>query len=102
MELLVGSDWMHYFDVVIVQARKPKFFTVESRPFRIYDCESRTQLWDRVTRLEKGKIYYEVHSAFYLSRLWHLSSVVIFFCLFLECSIQLSPNLFFYLESHSY
>jgi hypothetical protein len=60
MELLVGSDWMQYFDVVIVQARKPKFFTDESRPFQIYDCESQTRLWDRVTSLEKGKIYYEV------------------------------------------
>ncbi|PNF26601.1 5'-nucleotidase domain-containing protein 3 [Cryptotermes secundus] len=59
MELLVGNDWMRYFDVVIVQARKPKFFTDESRPFRIYDCESRTRLWDRVTSLEKGKVYYE-------------------------------------------
>ncbi|XP_069678352.1 5'-nucleotidase domain-containing protein 3 isoform X2 [Periplaneta americana] len=59
MELLVGSDWMQYFDVVIVRARKPKFFTDESRPFRIYDRVSKTQLWDRVNKLEKGKIYYE-------------------------------------------
>jgi hypothetical protein len=67
MELLVGRDWMQYFDVVIVQARKPKFFTDESRPFRIYDCESRTRLWDRVISLEKGKVYYEVQKTLYLS-----------------------------------
>lgn len=67
LELLVGNDWMQYFDVVIVQARKPKFFTDESRPFRIYDRESRTRLWDRVTRLEKGKIYYEVQNTLCLN-----------------------------------
>ncbi|KAJ9593389.1 hypothetical protein L9F63_015093 [Diploptera punctata] len=59
MQLLVGEDWRNYFDVVIVQARKPKFFTDESRPFRVYDFESKMQLWDRVTSLDKGKIYYE-------------------------------------------
>jgi hypothetical protein len=93
MQLLVGSDWMQYFDVVIVQARKPKFFTDESRPFRIYDCESQTQLWDRVTSLEKGKIYYEVQKTFYLNRLQHFNSVIIVFDVFLEGFIQLSPNL---------
>ena len=61
MELLVGKDWRDYFDVVIVQARKPKFFTDESRPFRIYDFESKSQLWDRVNSLQKGNIYYEVN-----------------------------------------
>jgi hypothetical protein len=94
MELLVGNDWMRYFDVVIVQARKPKFFTDESRPFRIYDYESQTQLWDRVTRLEKGKVYYEVRKMFYLNELQHFSSVItVFFNLFIEGFIQLPPSL---------
>jgi hypothetical protein len=84
MEFLVGNDWMQYFDVVIVQARKPKFFTDESRPFRIYDRESRTQLWDRVTSLEKGKIYYEVlalkeiHCPCHKKKLHRLNSVISF------------------------
>ncbi|XP_063219793.1 5'-nucleotidase domain-containing protein 3 isoform X2 [Bacillus rossius redtenbacheri] len=59
MEYLVGDDWIDHFDLVIVQARKPRFFTEESRPFRIYDPECNRQLWDRVTTLEKGKIYFE-------------------------------------------
>lgn len=50
---------MDFFDVIIVQARKPRFFTDESRPFRIYDRNLNSQLWDRVTKLEKGVIYYE-------------------------------------------
>lgn len=60
MSYLVGSHWRDYFDVVIVQARKPKFFTDESRPIRLYDEKTRSHLWDRVFKLEKGKIYYEV------------------------------------------
>ncbi|XP_059482720.1 5'-nucleotidase domain-containing protein 3 isoform X1 [Neocloeon triangulifer] len=59
MSYIVGADWQTFFDVIIVQARKPKFFTDESRPIRLYDTGSKTQLWDRVTRLEKGQIYYE-------------------------------------------
>ena len=60
MRFLVGDKWKDYFDVVIVQARKPRFFTEESRPLRIYDEENQTQLWDRVTKLEKGVVYLEV------------------------------------------
>ncbi|XP_014280301.1 5'-nucleotidase domain-containing protein 3 isoform X1 [Halyomorpha halys] len=59
MELMVGNDWESFFDVIIVQARKPSFFTDESRPVRIYDRELDTHLWDKVTRLQKGYIYYE-------------------------------------------
>ena len=57
---MVGSDWENFFDVIIVQARKPSFFTDESRPVRIYDRHLDTHLWDKVTRLQKGFIYYEV------------------------------------------
>lgn len=60
MKYLVGDGWRDYFEVVIVQARKPKFFTDETRPLRIYDVATKTQLWDRVTKLEKGVIYQEV------------------------------------------
>ncbi|KAL1123392.1 hypothetical protein AAG570_002473, partial [Ranatra chinensis] len=59
MQLIVGLGWEKFFDVIIVQARKPRFFTDESRPLRILDEGKTTHLWDRVTRLEKGKIYYE-------------------------------------------
>lgn len=59
MELLAGEDWRQLFDVVIVEARKPRFFTDESRPIRVFDELSGTHLWDRVLKLERGKIYYE-------------------------------------------
>ncbi|XP_039290743.1 5'-nucleotidase domain-containing protein 3 isoform X1 [Nilaparvata lugens] len=59
MQWMVGPDWESFFDVIIVQARKPMFFTDESRPIRLYDKHSETQLWDRVTALEKGNIYFE-------------------------------------------
>lgn len=59
MGMLVGDDWKDLFDVVIVQARKPRFFTDESRPIRMYDEQKNVYLWDRVTKLERGKIYYE-------------------------------------------
>ncbi|KAG8228273.1 hypothetical protein J437_LFUL006240 [Ladona fulva] len=60
MSYVVGDDWREFFDVVVVQARKPRFFTDESRPMRIYDEGSQTHVWDRVTRLNKGTIYYEL------------------------------------------
>lgn len=59
MTMLVGENWRDFFDVVIVQARKPKFFTEDSRPIRIYDETKGSQRWDKVTKLKKGLIYYE-------------------------------------------
>lgn len=59
MTLLAGKRWREYFDVIIVQARKPKFFTDESRPIRMYEESNDSHVWDRVTKLEKGQIYYE-------------------------------------------
>lgn len=59
MKMLSGSNWIDLFDVVIVQARKPKFFTDASRPLRLFDRKTDVHLWDRVTSFEKGKIYYE-------------------------------------------
>ncbi|XP_076356800.1 5'-nucleotidase domain-containing protein 3-like isoform X1 [Tachypleus tridentatus] len=59
MVYMIGTKWQELFDVIIVQARKPKFFTDQSRPFRIYDPVTKSQLWERVTTLEKGKVYIE-------------------------------------------
>lgn len=61
MEMLVGLDWRDFFDVVIVNANKPKFFTEVSRPIRVFDKNANTHIWEKVTSLEKGIIYYEVH-----------------------------------------
>lgn len=57
--MLVGQNWKDYFDVVIVQARKPRFFTDDSRPFRVFDTKTGTHLWDRVSRLDREKTYFE-------------------------------------------
>nr|XP_040145632.1 5'-nucleotidase domain-containing protein 2 isoform X2 [Ictidomys tridecemlineatus] len=56
MRHMVGPDWRQLFDVVIVQADKPSFFTDRRKPFRKLD-ETGSLHWDRITRLEKGKIY---------------------------------------------
>ena len=61
MNVILGQGWKDFFDIVIVQARKPKFFTDETTPIRIFDAKLKTQLWDRVTKLEKGVIYCEVN-----------------------------------------
>ncbi|XP_006169375.1 5'-nucleotidase domain-containing protein 2 isoform X1 [Tupaia chinensis] len=53
MRHMVGPDWRQLFDVVIVQADK---FTDRRKPFRKLDEKGSLQ-WDRITRLEKGKIY---------------------------------------------
>lgn len=63
---MVGPDWEDFFDLIIVHARKPLFFTDESRPLRIYDKNLDTHLWDKVTKLQKGVIYYEVNVFFYV------------------------------------
>ena len=60
MKFLIGDRWEDYFDVIIVEARKPRFFTDESRPLRIYDKSTHTNLWDKVTALRRGHIYYQV------------------------------------------
>lgn len=60
MELLVGKAWREYFNVIIVNANKPSFFTELTRPIRLFDKNADTHVWDKVTSLQKGIIYYEV------------------------------------------
>nr|KAG5698473.1 hypothetical protein BaRGS_022003 [Batillaria attramentaria] len=57
MRYMIGSDWMDLFDIIITNARKPKFFHAGSRPFRQFSPEEDSQLWGRVTSLQKGKVY---------------------------------------------
>ncbi|XP_064422235.1 5'-nucleotidase domain-containing protein 2 isoform X2 [Latimeria chalumnae] len=56
MKHMVGKDWQDLFDVVIVQAHKPSFFTDKCKPFRRLD-ETGSLQWDKINELEKGKIY---------------------------------------------
>ncbi|XP_060930408.1 5'-nucleotidase domain-containing protein 2 isoform X2 [Limanda limanda] len=56
MTYMVGKSWREFFDVVIVQADKPHFFTDCIKPFRRLDDKG-DQRWDKITSLEKGQIY---------------------------------------------
>jgi HAD superfamily 5'-nucleotidase-like hydrolase len=58
LNYILGEDWLDFFDVTVVSARKPYFFSEDSSPFRVYDPDVDARLWDRVSSLEKGKIYY--------------------------------------------
>lgn len=80
MTLLLGNKWRDYFDVIIVQARKPRFFTDTTRPLRVYDEKTGAHSWDRVSKLEKGKIYQE-GSAWQLQKLmgWQRGESVLYF-----------------------
>ncbi|CAH0592605.1 unnamed protein product [Chrysodeixis includens] len=59
MEMLISKNWRDYFDVVIVNANKPSFFAEVTRPIRVFDKNANTHVWDKVTTLQKGIIYYE-------------------------------------------
>ncbi|GFU91651.1 5'-nucleotidase domain-containing protein 3 [Trichonephila clavipes] len=59
MTFMLGPCWRNYFDVVIVEAKKPLFFANQSWPFRIYDVEAKCTLWEEVKSLEKGRVYIE-------------------------------------------
>ncbi|XP_075039188.1 5'-nucleotidase domain-containing protein 2 isoform X2 [Mixophyes fleayi] len=56
MNHMVGNKWRDLFDVIIVRADKPAFFTDRRKPFRRLD-ESGSLQWDKINSLEKGKIY---------------------------------------------
>ncbi|XP_061473968.1 5'-nucleotidase domain-containing protein 2 isoform X2 [Rhineura floridana] len=56
MKHMVGKNWRDLFDMVIVQADKPNFFTDRRKPFRKMD-EKGSLHWDKISKLEKGEIY---------------------------------------------
>uniref|UniRef100_A0AAZ3R4Y3 5'-nucleotidase domain containing 3 n=1 Tax=Oncorhynchus tshawytscha TaxID=74940 RepID=A0AAZ3R4Y3_ONCTS len=56
MNYIVGKDWRDLFDIVIVQADKPGFFNDRRKPFRRV-TDKGVLHWDRIHKLEKGKIY---------------------------------------------
>jgi HAD superfamily 5'-nucleotidase-like hydrolase len=58
LSYIVGEDWLDIFDVTVVSARKPHFFSDDSIPFRKYDPKQDARLWDKVNELEKGQVYY--------------------------------------------
>jgi len=56
MKYIVGDGWEELFDVLVLQARKPKFFAGSTRPFREFKPDG-GEHWQQVTSLEKGKFY---------------------------------------------
>ena len=57
MSYMFGDDWRTLFDIIIVNAKKPSFFSHKNRPFRVYSPKSGRLKWQRVLTLEKGRIY---------------------------------------------
>nr|XP_046251901.1 5'-nucleotidase domain-containing protein 2 [Scatophagus argus] len=56
MTYMVGKNWRDFFDVVIVQADKPHFFTDCIKPFRRLDGNGDLR-WEKINSLDKGQIY---------------------------------------------
>ncbi|KAM8829881.1 5'-nucleotidase domain-containing protein 2 isoform 2-T2 [Synchiropus picturatus] len=56
MTHMVGKDWRDFFDVVIVQADKPHFFTDCIKPFRCLDQNGNLR-WEKISSLSKGQVY---------------------------------------------
>jgi len=57
MNYIVGPGWNELFDVVILMARKPKFFAGSMRPFREFSPDGGGLHWQQVKSLDKGKFY---------------------------------------------
>ena len=55
MSYMVGHNWRDLFEVIIVQAGKPHFFTNNGKPFREVDMMRRVGRWDKVSQLERGE-----------------------------------------------
>nr|CAB3264464.1 5'-nucleotidase domain-containing protein 3 [Phallusia mammillata] len=59
---LIGPDWRDAFDVIIVQAKKPRFFHEGTRPFKrvvLDDTENTRVSWEAVQKFIPGQVYCE-------------------------------------------
>uniref|UniRef100_H3D4S0 5'-nucleotidase domain containing 2 n=1 Tax=Tetraodon nigroviridis TaxID=99883 RepID=H3D4S0_TETNG len=56
MTHMVGKNWRDFFDVIIVHADKPHFFTDCVKPFRQLDSNGDLR-WEKISSLDKGHIY---------------------------------------------
>ena len=59
MKYVLGDQWMDLWDAVIVSAGKPAFYTDTKRPFREVNTETNRVRFQKVERLETGKVYTE-------------------------------------------
>eukprot|EP00586_Coscinodiscus_wailesii_P017600 CAMPEP_0172502036 /NCGR_PEP_ID=MMETSP1066-20121228/155870_1 /TAXON_ID=671091 /ORGANISM="Coscinodiscus wailesii, Strain CCMP2513" /LENGTH=589 /DNA_ID=CAMNT_0013277139 /DNA_START=257 /DNA_END=2026 /DNA_ORIENTATION=+ len=59
MTYFLGKDWRTLWDVIIVSAGKPRFYTEDSRPFREVSTTSGRVKFKKVDKLEPGEVYTE-------------------------------------------
>ena len=59
---MLGPDWQNYFDLIIIQAQKPSFFTTNYRAFREYSPKSDRLKWKPVDQFQPSKVYAGVRS----------------------------------------
>lgn len=59
MKYVFGDEWMDIWDAVIVSAGKPAFYTETRRPFREVNTETNRVRFQKVEKLETGKVYTE-------------------------------------------
>ncbi|XP_072124267.1 5'-nucleotidase domain-containing protein 3 isoform X2 [Mobula birostris] len=78
MQYIVGKDWRDLFDIIIVQAEKPEFFNDRRRPFRRANPKDKLH-WDKITKLEKGKIYKQGNLYEFLKLTGWIGSKVLYF-----------------------
>jgi hypothetical protein len=64
MIYMLGQDWRRLFDVVIVNAKKPSFFSAKKRHFRVFSPRTGRLKWQRVVNLQRGKIYSGVSQSY--------------------------------------
>eukprot|EP00536_Pseudo-nitzschia_multiseries_P013319 jgi/Psemu1/211284/e_gw1.560.3.1 len=57
MKYVVGDDWIDMWDAVIVSAGKPAFYTETKRPFREVNTETNRVRYQKVEKLQTGKVY---------------------------------------------
>lgn len=57
MKYVIGENWREMWDVVIVSAGKPSFYTESLRPFRLVDSETGLVQFKKVDRLDPGQVY---------------------------------------------
>ena len=76
---MLGPDWQNYFDLIIIQAQKPSFFTTNYRAFREYSPKSDRLKWKPVDQFQPSKVYAGVSSFssfanknafFYMLHIW--------------------------------
>ncbi|KHJ40866.1 HAD superfamily hydrolase, 5'-nucleotidase [Trichuris suis] len=63
MRYLLGDDWRSCFHYVIVNARKPHFYTTRTHKFRLYHPTTNVLSWEKVTQITRHSVYSGVRFA---------------------------------------